>query len=148
MCIFSIFIIQNLHTYVIIQENQKQNLMHSSKRTVQKIKFHAFKHTFSFKSKIHIQSKVSCIQTCIFIQIKNSYLIKVSCIHKFILQKEQKNKFHVIKHAFSFKLKIHIQSKFSCIHKCILPKRTKSNFKHSNMPFHLENSQNFINIGI
>jgi len=33
-----------------------------------------------------IKNQISCTQTCIFIQIRNSYSVKLSCIHKCILQ--------------------------------------------------------------
>jgi len=70
-----------------------------------------------FHSKKKKKKQISCLLICIFLKrkkIKNSY----------------SNKFHALKHAFSFK-KIH---KVSCIHKCTLQKEQKIifyAFKHT-----------------
>jgi len=81
----------------------------------QKLKFYAFKHAFSFKSKVQIPSETSCIHKCIIQKITEN---QISCIQvdkpKFN-QKFHQNKIFV--HSYMHfskrnKSKVHIQTNF------------------------------------
>ena len=64
----------------------------------QKLEFYAFKHAFSFKSKVQIQSEISCI-------------------HKCIIQKITKNQIFMYFHMHFSK---RIENQISCTQTCII----------------------------
>jgi len=104
-----------------------------------KIKFHAFKHVFSFKIK-----KIK-FHAFIYAFFKNSKTKKnqVLCIHEYILEKKQNKikitkRIHAFMHAFSFRK----FTKFHAFINALFKKNKKSNFMHSNMHFH--SNQKFI----